>query len=520
MRFGDTHLGLRRPEYVPSVEVVLSELIGLLVHADSRCWIVDSESQNERDLSSKKVGLVYESLDDSRPGNVRLVQTRPISGQHVSKWLDEIENSGFTLEEDTDGLMFAVALFDSLRGPKAKEAKRRIVLPLSPALAMLQDARGLSGRKNPPNTALIVEQIYRLGAKSVGETGLAVQKLWYAMHQRLKDDPLLQSINESVSRGVLPIEIAMSLASVDGNRFTELDAALESDLPKPIDFPTNPFRWFHTSWNRLMVPEWTSSMSSRRWLAWATSLIRTGVAFAYLWEARWYEALAREVILLNEDPSRTPRDHNRLWAEISMSPTVNWLDSSRGISDRDVSGRLKRLVYRGNGVGSQLGAYFKALEAQDQRLLEVSFSDGLKILASDRKLVEEIRNVWDGREPDRSKNSWEFIRYLLMSRSNDDEQSRGEAAEQRDFYGLFRKSGTRYLFVEPSTEWVAVLASLARESPNDAATLSDVLSDLRRLGLQPSVETLTDCLEAAGLARSAPDADMGILVASAFGGAA
>ena len=143
----------------------------------------------------------------------------------------------------------------------------------------------------------------------------------------------------------------------------------------------------------------------------------------------------------------------------------------------------------------------------------------MKILSADQNLVEDLRNVWDGRETTNSKNIRELIRYLLMSRSNENEQSRSEAAEQQDFYGLFRKRGTRYLFVEPSTEWVAVLASLARKSPKDATTLSNVLDDLRRLGLQPSVETLTNCLEATGLARSAPDADIGIMVASAFGGA-
>lgn len=518
MRFSDIHLGLRRPEYVPSVEIVISELVGQLVDVDPKCWVTSPQSPNVEELSKKKVGLVYESLDEALPTRVQLIQTRPLSREALSMWLGETENSGLSLEEGTDSLAFAAALFDSLRGPKAKDAKRRIVLPMSPALAVLQDARGLSGRENPPNTATIVEQIYRLGAENIGEECLAIEKLWSAMLQLLRDDPLLRSIDESVGRGVLPREIAESLKSVDGNRFKELGSSIKRSLPVPIAFSTNPFRWFHTSWNRLMSPEWTSAMSSRRWLAWATSLIRTGVGLAYLWEARWYEAVAREVIRLSEDPSRTPREHGQLMAEIEMSPTVNWLESSRGTSDRDISGRLKKLVYRGNGVAGKLGSYIESLELRDRTLLGLSFIEGMKILSADQNLVEDLRDIWDGRAPDRSKNTWELVRYLLMSRSNDDVQSRSEAAEQRDFYGLFRKSGTRYLFVEPSTEWVAVLASLTRKSPNDPATLSDVLEDLRRLGLRPSVDTVTTCLEATGLARSAPDADVGIMVASAFGG--
>jgi len=519
VRFGDIHLGLRRPEYVPTVEIVISELVGQLVDVDPKCWITNSENQNVAEESKKKIGLVYEALAEASLKKVKLIQTRPVSREALSKWLDETELSGLSLEENTDRLAFAAALFDSLRGPKVKDAKRRIVLPMSPSLAVLQDARGLSGRENPPNTATIVEQIYRLGAGNSGVASLAIEKLWFAMLQLLRDDPLLRSINESVNRGVLPNEIADALKSVDESRFEQLGLAIESDLPKTLDFPTNPFRWFHTSWNRLMSPEWTSAMSSRRWLAWATSLVRTGVGFAYLWEARWYELVAREIIGLSEDPSRTPRDYHQLMAEIEVSPTVNWLDSSRGTSDRDISVRLKKLVYRGNGVARHFAPYFKSVKDRDRKILEVSFIDGMKILSVDKDLVECMRSVLDGREADGSKNTWELVRYLLMSRSNDDEQSRSDAAERRDFYGLFRKSGTRYLFVEPSTEWVAVLASLARESPKDPATLSTVLEDLRRLGLQPSVETLTNSLEATGLARSAPDADIGIMVASAFGGA-
>jgi len=516
--FGDICLRLQRPEYVTTVEMMISELIVQLVDVGPECWITNPEKQNLEELSKKKIGLVYESLDEAPLANVEIIQTRPSSREALSMWLDETELSGLSLEEGTDSLTFAAALFDSLRGPKTEKAKRRIVLPMSPSLAMLQDASGLLGRRNPPNTATVVEQIYRLGAENAGERDLATKKLWFAMHEILGHDQLLRSINESVNRGVLPYKIKESLESVDENRFDQLALTLESKLHEPIDLPTNPFRWFHTSWNRLMSPEWISAMSSRRWLAWASSLIRTGVGFAYLWEARWYEAVAREVIGLSKDPSRIPSNFHQLVAEIEMSPTVDWLDPSRGTSDRDISGRLIKLVARGTGIESKLRAYFKDLESRDRSLLEVSFIDGMKILSADQNLVEDLRNVWDGRETTNSKNIRELIRYLLMSRSNENEQSRNEAAEQQDFYGLFRKRGTRYLFVEPSTEWVAVLASLARKSPKDATTLSNVLDDLRRLGLQPSVETLTNCLEATGLARSAPDADIGIMVASAFGG--
>lgn len=519
MKFGDLYLDLRRPEYVPTVEIVISELVGQLINVGSECWVQPRESQGEQVPSHKSIGLVYESMDEASQKRIEVVQTRPL-GESLTEWLREIEHCGFVLEDEREELPFGDALFDSLRGPKAKDAKRRIVLPMSPALAVLQDARGLSGRENPPNTATIVEQIYRLGAESTEGRSLAVEKLWSAMHQLLENDPLLRAINESILRGVLPPEISTSLSTVNQARFIQLSSRLERDLPNPLDFPTNPFRWFHVSWNRLTSPEWTSSMSSRRWLAWATSLIRTGVGFAYLWEARWYETLAREVIGLSDEPSRIPRDSRQLCADIVLSPTVHWLERTRGVSDKDISGKLKKLVYRGTGINRTLDAYFSALKKRDHTLLEVSFVEGLKILAGDKELVEDLRKVWDGTAPDKSKNSWEFVRYLLMSRSNDVDQSRSESAEQRDFYGLFRKSGSRYLFVDPSTEWVAVVASLARLSPTSNSTLAAVLDDLRRLGLQPSVDTLTEYLEVAGLARSAPDADIGIRVASAFGGAA
>lgn len=519
MKFGDLYLDLRRPEYVPTVEIVISELVGQLIDVGSECWVQPRESQGAQASSRKSIGLVYERGDEASEKRIEVVQTRPMR-KDAARWLREIEDCGLVLEDAREALPFTDALFDSLRGPKAESARRRIVLPMSPALAMLQDAQGLSGRENPPNTAKIVEQIYRLGADSTEGGSLAVEKLWSAMHQLLENDPLLRAINESILRGVLPPEISTSLSTVDQARFMQLSSKLERDLHNPLDFQTNPFRWFHVSWNRLTSPEWTSSMSSRRWLAWATSLIRTGVGFAYLWEARWYETLAREVIGLSDDPSRTPRDSNQLCADIVLSPTINWLERTRGMSDRDISSKLKKLVYRSTGINRTLDAYFKALKVRDVTLLEVSFVEGLRILAGDKNLVEDLRKVWDGSAPDKSKPLREFIRYLLMSRSNDVDQSRSESAEQRDFYGLFRSRGRRYLFVDPSTEWIAVLASLARVSPSSSSTLAAVLDDLRRLGLQPSIETLTECLEVAGLARTAPDADIGIRVASAFGGAA
>jgi hypothetical protein len=208
----------------------------------------------------------------------------------------------------------------------------------------------------------------------------------------------------------------------------------------------------------------------------------------------------------------------QLLRDTVRNPLAVWLPTESSVSDRDVSSRLKRLVGRGRGLEAVFRKYFENLEKSDPSLLEESVVDGLRILSENKEVIKELQAVWSEDNDEKSKNVWELIKYVLVSRGSAAEQLRDEDNQQRDFYGLLKPyRNSRYLFVEPSTEWISVVASLVRNDPANTVTLKPVREAMNALGLHPSVDVLTACLETAGLARSAPDADTGVKVASAFG---
>jgi hypothetical protein len=91
---------------------------------------------------------------------------------------------------------------------------------------------------------------------------------------------------------------------------------------------------------------------------------------------------------------------------------------------------------------------------------------------------------------------------------------RGESDE----YSLFKPVGksTSWKLVDPDTEWVATMASLAASGPGKSTTLREFRSSLRKLGLQPSKREVLSHLERAGLARGAHDADEAVRIRSAY----
>ncbi|KQQ93800.1 hypothetical protein ASF62_06280 [Leifsonia sp. Leaf325] len=102
---------------------------------------------------------------------------------------------------------------------------------------------------------------------------------------------------------------------------------------------------------------------------------------------------------------------------------------------------------------------------------------------------------------------WEAIRYALRTRD--------AAGPFADYFGVLRQSG-RYLTVEPGTEWIAVVASLACEKPGGSTDVATVIQALEEMGLRPELADLVALLERAGLARGSADADQGVVVESAF----
>lgn len=520
MTFRTLYLGLPRPEYLPSVEVMLSDLIWQALEIETTVWLDRTAGGAGGSIDDREVGLVYESLTPKEPKNLRVVTSRPQLVSDADEWHRQLSDSGFQVRSQHEAEILGESILNSLRAPKAKDARSRIAAPLSPATALLQDIRGVSRKVNPVNWAYVIEKMYVLGANSSQSKSSVTSRLWAAMRQLSAQDSLLRATDQFIQRSSLPTQISEKLRDLNSapDDCLRIDPRLSQVFPLSDKFAQTPFHWFHNNWSSLTSSGWVGALSSRRWLAWATTVLRAGIGFGYLWEARWYEVLSQEIIDLSVDPARKPKSMEQLLRDTVRNPLAVWLPTESSVSDRDVSSRLKRLVGRGRGLEAVFRKYFENLEKSDPSLLRESVADGLRILSENKEVIKELQAVWSEDNDEKSKNVWELIKYVLVSRGSAAEQLRDDDNQQRDFYGLlkpYRKS--RYLFVEPSTEWIAVVASLVRNDPANTVTLKPVREAMNALGLHPSVDVLTACLETAGLARSAPDADTGVKVASAFG---
>lgn len=256
---------------------------------------------------------------------------------------------------------------------------------------------------------------------------------------------------------------------------------------------STPFGWFYRSWNTLTEEAWVRALPPRVWIDWATAVMRMALGFSYLWEAQWYERLAR---LTLGGELRPDADLGSLVG--SVHEVLPWRPRSESISIRDVVSPMKARIGRGVAVRDVLKGRISATDA-------TGALNELRGLAEDDHVRGELQAALATTS---TKNVWEAVRYALAARS--------ESGAQADFYGILRNAGTRYAVVEPGTEWTALMAALAAERPNDHCTVGDVRNQLASLGLHPDLSELIGLLEVAGLARGSADADQAVEVQSPY----
>jgi hypothetical protein len=109
-----------------------------------------------------------------------------------------------------------------------------------------------------------------------------------------------------------------------------------------------------------------------------------------------------------------------------------------------------------------------------------------------------------------ANNQKEFVRYLLLARSSDD-----DSVDQADFYFLAR-TNSRHMWFHPGPEWIVVTASLLCQKPSGQCTLGMLSEDLARLGVRVERSVLVALLEEAGLSTDSPDADNALVIRSGF----
>lgn len=457
-------LPLQRPEYVAAPEMLLSEL----------AW---QGIEPARD-GNLPMGFVYAGEPRSLK-SVEFTRTRPgLDRASIDNWSAALVSAGF--ETDGQATIMARGVADALEGVVAPRAKGRAATPLTPAIGRLQNGRGMAGKANPFNVAASLETMYRLG----GGDGTLLAGWQAAANGLVARDPAIRALDRAVREALEPA--------------TE-PAATSAPSPRPsVDLGTSstPFGWMADAWTQLVGP-WADVLPARRWVDWATTVLRMGLGMGYAWEASWHDRLARTAL---SEGNAGDTDWNDL---LPSGPLLPWSPSAEKVSVRDVSAHLRGLLARGSAVRTLLvdlleaeeGLADKPLAGPDSVLERLSRPDQRDALlgalsASNGGLLHEA------------------VRYALRIRAT--------SGDGVDHYGMLEQRGTRWLVPIPATEWIVVIASLACDGPGEQTTVGHVTTQLARLGLAPPLADITRMLEAAGLARSSADADQAVVVRPAY----
>jgi hypothetical protein len=469
----DVIIPLPRPEYVALPEGFLSAL----------AWNAFDIEGLEPPVPGKKLGLRF--IFDKGVSTSKSVDFRQMwpGSEALASLGDSLETQG--LEETGNSDLLASAVLASIKGTTTAKSKFVPASPLSPALAMLQNPIGLMGKANPPDLANILETIYALGGLEKQGSGVT-DRYAQASETRLANDSILSAIDKSFQEAIW-----------NGTRTRRASPALDVDSGLKGLLENSPFAWFRQTWNKITSDEWVLALPARVWVDWATCVLRTGFAHAYLWESSWYEALARSILASGGSAQVTPEN-----VLLEMDAPVIWRSSEAPAEIRDLSSKLKWRCYKSAEIRSVLAAFIK-----ENSLDEMDFSQFIALAKSDPALNVRLKSALNPNKENPSgsaDNLWEAIRYSLKAR------------ERGDHYGFLESSGNRYLFAAPGIEWGALMASLAAERPGATTNLGQVAQAIKLSGAQVHSGELLDLLERTGLARGSADADLAVLVETAY----
>jgi hypothetical protein len=470
----DLILPLPRPEYVALPEGFLSAMAEKLY----------SPKNLPPAPEGKKLGLrffVEGGLTASSTSTVHFVQTVP-TGKQLEELAVQLESFGME-EMGNEGLL-ASALVNSVKGSYAAKSRFIPASPLTPSLALMQNLVGLSGKKGPPDLVKIIETIYSLG--KMGKPITSASSLYRDANAiRLSHDKILTAIDhslESVVWGgletaeVSPVNISSGIVSLLSN---------------------SPFSWFALSWDKITSKEWILALPARVWVDWATSVLRTGFAMAYLWETSWYQSLARE--LLGKEVAG--EDFGQKVVSVMEAPIV-WRGPEAPAEIRDVASKLKWRCYRSVAIRNLIEAYLTESGSH-----ELPISEFVKKVRNDPILIKSLQEALSPNKESTSDSAdrlWEAISYTLKQR------------EKGDHYGFLDRTAGRYSFASPGIEWGAFMASMSAAGPGRETNLGDVSESVRNAGISAQGNQLLDLLERTGLTRGSADADLALKVETAY----
>lgn len=460
-------LPFNRPEYFSVPEALLSALAW-------RAYALVSDQEQV-----KPVGLMYKA-QAKETQYLSLRSTKP--EENLAETLGGELRRGGVSTAASDRLLGDAVSF-SVTGIRIEKTGNQPSSPMTPALALMQNPRGVLVKQGPPDFGGIIESLFTVG-HSFGGPSTSATELWLrAADQRLELDSLLSSIDSSM----------MSTVFQDKCRRLDKFPIAEDSVDWCGLYPETPYEWFAKSWRALTSKEWVEALPARVWVDWATTVLRLAMGLGFLWEYAWYEALGASII--QDSVPATFEDLQGL-----VRPPLPWQSSRSSTSVRDVGATIKGRIARGERVRKSLKERIKDVDGHQDAI------EFLRLAAKSDFRQSLAAEMADKKES--GKLVWETVKYGL--------QVRESSGPFTDYYGILKTRGRRYLVIDPGTEWIAVVASLACGTPGTQCNVGDVLRDLTILGMRPELGDLVSLLERAGMARGSADADHAVIVESAF----
>jgi hypothetical protein len=480
-----------RPQYVVNPEVLQSAL----------AWRLVGDSTDGFIFSRKATGT---SL-------VTWVRTNPFALEDdveresaENRWFSSLEELGLTIDRPGNPKRdVANSIISAIEGIRQPGAKGGTAIPITFQAALLQNYRGVLGVQSPPNLGLILDVLHGLGG--TGDAPCATSS-WHQAVKNFGDNSILARLDRAMEQGLAPYpeDVTGDIQAIELGKVPRAPGWLEKARK------SSPFHWFRRTWDNLMQESWREALPPRKWCDWATCVLRTAIGACYLWEAHFYQELAKGLLHPSMKPSLIFRN-----AVAESMPLLAWHQGGT-VGSSDIATKMKSTVLLGLNAkkfieeeiinGEELG--LQEIDEEGPGGLEAWISRCQDVIREKpktrRKMSDELRSPRRGAHD----NLYEAIRYALLCR-----QPLGENA---DLYALLAKRGSRYTIVEPSAEWPVVIASLACPGPSQSTRLGEVMDNLRQLGLRPSYNTLIETLEAVGLCQSSHDADEAIEVYPAF----
>lgn len=511
----DGLLPFPRPEYAKQTESLLTDLL----------WRSEGSTLSVPPAAGTKTlmdclpGLKLKGDDSKLPEPERLVprQLRGASEKTLATapLAETLDLTGrVNIPAGTIGPVHA--LLHSLSAPQARGDKSTACVPVHPSVIALQTLHGLVNKSSPANLAKAIESMGWLGGAD--EHG-AVAREFLELFAGAADP---RRGATGAIEWLLPQIAAHAWGRVPGSFGKSppdwpVWPTLAPVTPtarvksKVADHRQTPFAWFWGKWQSLCSPtsKWHERLPARRFVDWALCLLRTGLAFSYLWEAEFFRRvhsmvarqhagsgavtpspisslLSEGAVLATIDPPAVPASQKGIWPAVSELIARGW--------------KARSQLIEGLSDGEELPPAATLAESVEQWVAGVD-ATRLSTIGASLRVTTGTAN-----------NQKEFVKYLLLPRSSDD-----DSVDQADFYSLAQtNSSGRHTWFRPGPEWLVVITSLLCVTPGGSCTLGELTRDLASLGIRVERSVLVGLLEEAGLSTDSPDADDALVIRSGF----